>query len=307
MNKIQNTILRIINVFLPIKRFLQEKFFRGKIREIVLVKSHNKKISFYIVNCYETRGESMRNLISEAYENSLKKDFFIAINTGDKIKNLKCIKTFNFSTINEDYSFVIPDFIFDCWPQVGIDDYDKICNEVYKQGLNNADVSKIGWIGAVDQSKTRKELLNFSLKNQDICEVINIDWNRKNPGKLTSFKYLSLPEQVKRWKFLIDVEGVGYSGRLKILLFSNRPVFIIDRSYKEWFYPYMIPWVHYIPVRRDLSDLKDSFVKLNNNKELQKEMGENAARFAKKYLTRSSAINIVTDILNKLNSKQRKK
>ncbi|MCG6536777.1 MAG: hypothetical protein L7F78_19240, partial [Syntrophales bacterium LBB04] len=241
MNKIQNLALRIINACLPPK---------WKMQGIVFVKSHNKKLFFPIVNCYETRGISMCKLISNAYENSLKKDFFVVINTEDRPKNLKWIKTFNFSTDSEDYSAVMPDFVFDCWPQVGLDDYDRICNEISEKGLNIADFPKIGWIGVIDQAQTRNRLLNFSLENQNICEVINLVWSRNNPERLTSPKYLSFAQQVQRWKFLIDVEGTGYSGRLKILLFSNRPVFIVDRPYKEWFYPYMVPWVHYIPVKR---------------------------------------------------------
>jgi hypothetical protein len=67
--------------------------------------------------------------------------------------------------------------------------------------------------------------------------------------------HLSLAEQVARWGLLLDVEGNGWSARMKLLLHSGRPVFVQDRPWREWFWPQLRPMEHYIPVRRDLGDL----------------------------------------------------
>lgn len=67
---------------------------------------------------------------------------------------------------------------------------------------------------------------------------------------------VSLEDHTK-YKYLIDASGQGYSARIKYLLFSRRPLFIIDREYWDWIGIDLIPWVHFIPVKADLSDLLD--------------------------------------------------
>ncbi|HWD69247.1 MAG TPA: hypothetical protein VG293_03570 [Solirubrobacteraceae bacterium] len=43
--------------------------------------------------------------------------------------------------------------------------------------------------------------------------------------------------------------------RLKIPLHSDRPFFIQDRPWREWYWDELEPTQNLIPVRRDLSDL----------------------------------------------------
>lgn len=60
---------------------------------------------------------------------------------------------------------------------------------------------------------------------------------------------------VSQFTHVFDIGGNGYSGRLKYLLFSKRPMFIVERYYVEYFQADLKPFVHYIPVKMDLSDL----------------------------------------------------
>lgn len=62
---------------------------------------------------------------------------------------------------------------------------------------------------------------------------------------------------MKDYSILLDIEGGGYSARLKYLLLSNKPLLIVNRPYKEFFFKNLQEYVHYIPVKRDLSDLID--------------------------------------------------
>lgn len=80
-------------------------------------------------------------------------------------------------------------------------------------------------------------------------------WSHSGKPQQNSTKYISLPELVSMYSILIDIEGNGYSGRLKYLLWSHRPVIIIDRPHKEFFFKYLKEWEYYIPVKQDLSDL----------------------------------------------------
>ena len=61
------------------------------------------------------------------------------------------------------------------------------------------------------------------------------------------------------------------------------------KKYEEYFFEYLVPWVHYIPVKRDTSDLLENTIWILQNSEKAKVIAENAFAFAMKYLTREAA------------------
>ena len=71
-----------------------------------------------------------------------------------------------------------------------------------------------------------------------------------------------------RYRYLIDLEGAGYSGWLKLLLFAGRPLFIQTRWRREFFFDGLVPFKHYIPVKQDLSDLSSQIDLAEANPEL---------------------------------------
>lgn len=66
------------------------------------------------------------------------------------------------------------------------------------------------------------------------------------------------------YKYLLDIEGRGYSGRLKYLMLTGSVVFIMDRPNVEYWHKEFEPWVHYVPVKRDASDLVEKFEKIQS-------------------------------------------
>ena len=54
---------------------------------------------------------------------------------------------------------------------------------------------------------------------------------------------------------MLDIGGWGYSGRLKYLLLLKSVIFVIDRNDVEYWHDSFIPWVHYVPIKEDASDL----------------------------------------------------
>ncbi|KIR75552.1 hypothetical protein I310_00245 [Cryptococcus deuterogattii CA1014] len=57
-------------------------------------------------------------------------------------------------------------------------------------------------------------------------------------------------------KFLLDIDGNGWSGRFRKLMSTNSLV-IKMTMFTEWFQPHLIPWFMYIPAKLDFSDLPD--------------------------------------------------
>ena len=62
---------------------------------------------------------------------------------------------------------------------------------------------------------------------------------------------------MSQYRYQIDLAGGGgttWDGTLTKLLMPGL-LFHHETPFKDWFYDIMIPWVHYIPVKTDLSDL----------------------------------------------------
>ncbi|KAF9004568.1 glycosyl transferase family 90-domain-containing protein [Cyathus striatus] len=62
-----------------------------------------------------------------------------------------------------------------------------------------------------------------------------------------------------KYKYVIDVDGNGWSGRFKRLMTTNAMVFK-STIYPEWYAGRVAPWVHYVPIQLDLSDLHDALL-----------------------------------------------
>ncbi|KAG7096513.1 hypothetical protein E1B28_003942 [Marasmius oreades] len=60
-------------------------------------------------------------------------------------------------------------------------------------------------------------------------------------------------------KFMLDMDGNAWSSRFKRLISSGSVVFKAT-VYNEWWTDRIQPWVHYVPVQVDFSDLWDIFV-----------------------------------------------
>jgi hypothetical protein len=96
---------------------------------------------------------------------------------------------------------------------------------------------------------------------------------------------------------LIDIEGVGYSARTKLLLFTGRPLFLQERRHIEYWYQWLRPWQHYIPVASDLSDLIERIEWANRHQAECRRIAENAQQFALKHLTRDAAVDYLQEVL----------
>jgi hypothetical protein len=181
-----------------------------------------------------------------------------------------------------------PDWVFWHWPSANITQFEDTKNEIISQyeKYPNASIHKVGWVGNiysplcdVIEYKTRPLLKKIGDENPELFEIFHV--GPLSSGKIdnTIPNYLSLSELIK-YKYLIDIGGNGYSGRLKFLMFSRRPLLIVDRNYIEYFYDELIPYKHYIPVKMDLSDLLDQVNWMISNPDKSLEIANNAFDYA---------------------------
>ncbi|KAG0702171.1 glycosyl transferase family 90-domain-containing protein [Suillus ampliporus] len=76
--------------------------------------------------------------------------------------------------------------------------------------------------------------------------------------KFYDWRKMQTHQEAGRYKYVFDIDGHGWSGRFKRLITSNSLVFK-NTIYPEWFMDRIAPWLHYVPVQVDLSDLYDTF------------------------------------------------
>lgn len=266
----------------------------------LLVCKKDGQIGFKGLQNYETRNESTAKCIAEADRIYKFKDFdWFLVNTDDRDygNNYQGLRMFSYSTGGDNYGHVCPDWTFDSWTQVQIGDYEETTQQMSMIGQLTPMTNQMGWRGAMTHPN-RQHLLRFTDKSK--YDIEEIRWDRSDPGKLTCINYVSLIDTVKRWRYLIDVEGNGFSARVKPFLFSKRVLFLQDRPFKEWYYTDLKPWVHYVPLKWDLSDLDENLDKIRSNTDLEDEIRFNAHDFAQNNLKREHALKRWRDLIETL-------
>ena len=66
----------------------------------------------------------------------------------------------------------------------------------------------------------------------------------------------AVPHLFCSYRYLFNFRGVAASFRFKHLFLCDSVVFHVGEDWLEFFYPAMKPWVHYIPVRQDMADVR---------------------------------------------------
>ena len=188
---------------------------------------------------------------------------------------------------------LIPDFVFNAWPEAEIEDYVQTCNDIVKASqAKPAFLNHIFWAGNIQTHESRMLLMDRSM-DFDWLTVVDTSIKSGSPDNVSN-NFVSLVDHCK-YSFLIDLQGIGYSGRVKLLLFSGRCLFLQEREFEEWFYQYLVPYVHFIPLRNDLSDLEEKYNWAVNNPNEADKIAINAQRLAADILTRKGAVRYIID------------
>ncbi|KAM6945547.1 protein O-glucosyltransferase 1 [Aplochiton taeniatus] len=82
-----------------------------------------------------------------------------------------------------------------------------------------------------------------------------------------------------QFKYLFNFRGVAASFRFKHLFLCGSLVFHVGEEWQEFFYPQLRPWLHYIPVKQDLSDLRELLQFVKENDAIAQEIAMRGQRF----------------------------
>ncbi|XP_046493538.1 protein O-glucosyltransferase 3 isoform X2 [Equus quagga] len=88
--------------------------------------------------------------------------------------------------------------------------------------------------------------------------ILNNHIYRRSLGKYTDFKMFSdeiLLSLARKYKYQVNVDGTVAAYRYPYLMLGDSLVLKQDSPYYEHFYLALKPWKHYVPIKRNLSDL----------------------------------------------------
>ncbi len=213
------------------------------------------------------------------------------VNLGDRpFPNKRRFRTrFGFSNEDGYAEIAAPDFTFNGWCEAKFDNYDQKTVAIAAASECPPSDDRAFWTGRC-MNDPRKALVQIAAVRPDLLEAYDAAPGYDSATHQYSGAFKTMEEQIATYRYMIDIEGAGYSGRFKMLLHSRRVVLLQERPWREWFFDDIEPFRHYVPVARDMSDLTERIEWLRANPKLEAEIAREAQHFARTRLTRAAAV-----------------
>jgi hypothetical protein len=140
------------------------------------------------------------------------------------------------------------------------------------------------------------------------------NWNLR-PRKLRTERYLQTiditslpfglvdrltPQEQTGYKYIVHVDGHVSAFRLSLELGMGCCILLVASKYKLWYRSMLKPYVHYVPVRSDLSDLVSQVKWCKEHDAKCEEIAANAKRFHDTYLMKEGVLDYLQNLLYKL-------
>ena len=109
-------------------------------------------------------------------------------------------------------------------------------------------------------------------------------------------------QELLQYKFLISLEGNDVATGLKWMLASNSVVFMPQSNMESWIVESQLkPWVHYVPIKYDGSDLIEKIKHAIDNPHQMISIINNANHYMNKFLNFYEQINEASEVLKYYN------
>lgn len=193
--------------------------------------------------------------------------------------------------------FIAPDHTFYKWDILNSQDFQVVVNQIINASTIIPKQKKIAWFGNIKspadntvEYRTRPLLIELSNKYPHLFYFKHVPLE-------TPTDFVSMPKMVMEFYYVLDIGGNGYSGRLKYLLFSNRPLFLVERRWIEYYHTDLIPYHHYIPVHKNLSNLVEQTIWAHHHPIECKRIAQNAFLYALSNFTTKKILQRFRDVI----------
>lgn len=139
------------------------------------------------------------------------------------------------------------------------------------------------------------------IKNNKSLQILDI-----HKLKINLKNYMTLQEQ-SNYKYILHIQGHVEAFRLSIELSMYSVVLLVQNTWKLWYSDLLEPYIHYVPVKEDLSDLFEIVKWCRQNDDKCKNIARNAFDFYEKYLNKNSILDYTQKILYDISKSMCKK
>jgi len=258
----------------------------------------NIQPSKYISNSFINRINAIKMMINDTLKYYKINDLEILINVMDNpINNLYFLQ---FSSTTNCKVNTIPNFSFYNWTDAKSNDF----YETKESILNNKKLWEnkqdlIMWSG-INSSIIRNKLNTFIQKTKNNKYLFNLINNYKS-----SHTFIDLKDHCN-YKYLLDLEGVGYSGRFPYLALTGSCIIILEnedlsKDYKLYYDNYFIENIHYLKVKynndSNAEDINNNIINIISNNDCKK-IAEECQSTSIRFFTKENIILYMSEILN---------
>lgn len=235
---------------------------------------------------WECRNAGLLKIMTRVFEmlqesGELDRTYAIRINTADgPTKDRPNVDVQNFiefdtSSFGRDRN-LFPDYIFGNWWHMGLVNFDKFVGEIIENNNpKNITDQRMFWKGNLQGVAQRIKYVEFCKTRPEKFAGDSMWWTNhgRTPTSFTPMKDFC------KYKYLIDLSGTGCSGRLKMLPFCNRPLFIAERPVLAWSDTLIMEQNLHISVKNDMSDIFEKYEWADNNQALVSDMASRLLKF----------------------------
>ena len=269
-----------------------------------LEKSNSDKLTNYQKNNLHIFSEYIAKTINKIDKNNLKKNFKFFLDDADP--NLENSFAFSPSRGKNNFAVIDPIMIRTNFYQAKMESL-KVKKVEYKNkedlcywrgaltGITSLKINEIKnkdlYIKKILDPNTlgRMKLcfLNNKIKgcNFKLTRAGQWLWSSEIIERLKEINFYSDEEPFEwnyKFKYLIDIDGNSNSWPgLFMKLCSGSCILKVDSEYNfyQWFYKFLKPWVHFVPIKSDLSDLEEKLIYLRSNDDIGKKIALNSEEF----------------------------
>lgn len=231
-----------------------------------------KHLELIVESHWECRNEGLLKIMTRVFEQlqergELEESYTVRINTADgptkePVEIRSNFIEFDTSTRNIDEEGLFPDYIFGNWWHIGLRDFDSFTNEIFENSKQETIKDKrLFWIGNLMGIRQRLIYMELCKKYPEKFAGLEMTWT--DSGRKPTF-FVQTKDYCD-YKYLLDLSGHGCSGRLKLLPFCKRPLFITDRHFWAWSDIAILKQNLHIPLKMDLSDINEKFEETERN------------------------------------------
>lgn len=135
--------------------------------------------------------------------------------------------------------------------------------KIFFRGSATGSTPEITNIYDVPRIKFLELTKNISFVDAGLSSYTEWQWNAKALAELkTKFalKDFVKPDASLRYKYLLDINGNSCSlSRMAWILYSNGLLMKQQSNKVQWYYDQLLPYVHYLPIAEDFSNLQQQY------------------------------------------------